>query len=179
MTSIVVVTGGASGIGAAICTELAIRGYSFELGEGLSAGARRNLDAALAALLSWLAQLPIDQVWPILLREGLEPLTPHTKTDRMAIEADLKQCQVRGFATSDEENELGVRAIAAPITILKLTGERHCVGVVSVAAPTSRMSQPELEAHAPLLKATVARLGEIWPMDAKSQSMPPMYKTAH
>ena len=132
-----------------------------------------------AAGKAWLAQLPVQQVWPILLREGLEPLTPHTKTDRAAIDADLRQCRERGFACSDEENEMGVRAIAAPITILKLTGERHCVGVVSVAAPTSRMTQSELEAHAPLLKATVARLGEIWPMDDKSQSIPPVYKTAH
>jgi DNA-binding IclR family transcriptional regulator len=132
-----------------------------------------------AAGKAWLAQLPVDQVWPILLREGLEPLTPHTKTDRAAIDADLRQCRERGFACSDEENEMGVRAIAAPITTLKLTGERRCVGVVSVAAPTSRMAQADLEAHAPLLKATVARLGEIWPMDDKSQSIPPVFKTAH
>lgn len=33
---------------------LTIRGYSFELGDGLSAGARRNLEAARSALLHWL-----------------------------------------------------------------------------------------------------------------------------
>jgi len=36
------------------CLLLAIRGYAFELGDGLSSTARRNLDAALAALEAWL-----------------------------------------------------------------------------------------------------------------------------
>ncbi len=127
----------------------------------------------------WLAQLPPAQVWPILLREGLDPLTPHTKTERTAIEMDLQLARDRGFASSDEENELGVRAIAAPICICNIKDERFCVGVVSVAAPTSRMSQAELEAHAPLLKATVARLSEIWPMDFKTNAIPPSFKTTH
>ncbi|MSP36336.1 MAG: IclR family transcriptional regulator [Limnohabitans sp.] len=153
-------------------------------------GARRSLHIdpnyrltigynTLATGKAWLAQLPIDQVWPIFIREGLEPLTPHTKTDRTAIDADLWLCHERGFASSNEENELGVRAIAAPISIAKLSGERCCVGVVSVAAPTSRMTQLGLEAHPPLLKATVARLDEIWPMDDKLQSIPRVYKTTH
>jgi hypothetical protein len=30
-----------------------------------------------------------------------------------------------------------------------------------------------------LLQATVARLGEIWPMDDKSSSIPPVFRTAH
>lgn len=132
-----------------------------------------------AAGKMWLAQLPPDQVWPILMREGLESLTPHTKTDRSAIEADLQLARERGFASSDEENELGVRAIAAPICISRVKGERFCVGVVSVAAPTSRMSQTELEAHAPLLKATVARLSDIWPMDFRTHVAAPSLKTSH
>lgn len=44
------------GIVAPPCMLLAIRGYSFELGDELSAGARRNLAAALAALVAWLPQ---------------------------------------------------------------------------------------------------------------------------
>jgi hydrogenase maturation protease len=36
------------------CRLLAIRGYSFDLGTGLSPGAQANLDAALAFLADWL-----------------------------------------------------------------------------------------------------------------------------
>ena len=43
------------GVDAPPCRLLAIRGYSFELGDDLSEGARQNLDAALTRLLSWLA----------------------------------------------------------------------------------------------------------------------------
>jgi len=36
------------------CRVLAIRGYGFELGEGLSDGARANLEAATSHLIGWL-----------------------------------------------------------------------------------------------------------------------------
>ncbi len=44
------------------CHLLAIRGYAFELGDGLSAGAQRNLDAARTALLHWLTPVTNTQV---------------------------------------------------------------------------------------------------------------------
>ncbi len=40
---------------------LAIRGYSFGLGQELSAGARQNLEAALALLVPWLSQSDADR----------------------------------------------------------------------------------------------------------------------
>ncbi|MEY3519471.1 MAG: hypothetical protein RLZZ177_186, partial [Pseudomonadota bacterium] len=60
MTSIVVVTGGASGIGAAICTELSSRGYTVVVTDMDEAGAKsvasglpgahaRKLDVTLAS----------------------------------------------------------------------------------------------------------------------------------
>ena len=40
------------------CRLLAIRGYGFELGAGLSPGAQANLGAALSFLIAWLGRAP-------------------------------------------------------------------------------------------------------------------------
>ena len=59
-------------------------------------------------------------------------------------------------------------AIAAPIMVTTLTGERECVGAVSLAAPTNRMNERELMACHPQLLATVKRLAQIWPLEPRT-----------
>ena len=117
---------------------------------------------------SWLSTLPFETALKHMLRQGMKPMTKHTKTSSKAIRADLEQTRKRGYATSFEETELGVIAIAAPITVTALTGARECVGAVSLAAPTNRMNARELVACSPLLLATVARLAQIWPLEPRT-----------
>jgi IclR family acetate operon transcriptional repressor len=117
---------------------------------------------------SWLATLPFEEALKYMLREGIKPLTKYTKTSAKAIRAELELTRKRGFATSFEESELGVVAIAAPIMVTSLTGERECVGAVSLAAPTNRMTARELVACSPQLLATVERLAQIWPLEPRT-----------
>lgn len=117
-----------------------------------------------AAGKAWLYTLEPDQAWEILQDAGIERCTPHSKTGRKEIEADLAESRKRGFALSYEENELHVGAIAAPIVVRQPSGQTECVGVVSVAAPTSRMSAQELCALAPSLLKGVAKLSDMWPI---------------
>lgn len=126
-----------------------------------------------AAGKAWLSTLPLQKVWEILPREGLQKLTVHSKTESKDIEADWKRTRMRKYAVSNEENELGVRAIAAPIMVDLASGERTCVGVVSVAAPTSRMSQREIEALAPLLLIAVEKLSQMWPIGGRTFKVMP------
>jgi DNA-binding IclR family transcriptional regulator len=144
-----------------------------------ASGARRSLQIdpnySLDAFLhstaigkSWLATLPFERALKYMLRQGIKPLTKHTKVTTRAIRAELEATKKRGFATSFEETELGVVAIAAPIVVTTLTGERECVGAVSLAAPTNRMSERELVACGPQLLATVARLAQIWPLEPRT-----------
>ncbi|MBB3747652.1 DNA-binding IclR family transcriptional regulator [Mycolicibacterium sp. BK634] len=70
---------------------------------------------------------------------GLKPLTTKTIVDRAALDADLDTVRVRGYATDDEENTLGVRcfavvlrygtppqdAISASIPVSRLTPDRE------------------------------------------------------
>jgi DNA-binding IclR family transcriptional regulator len=117
---------------------------------------------------SWLATLPFELALKYMLREGIKPLTKYTKTSAKAIRAELELTRKRGYATSFEESELGVIAIAAPIIVTALTGERECVGAVSLAAPTNRMNARELVACSPQLLATVERLAQIWPLEPRT-----------
>jgi len=117
---------------------------------------------------SWLATLPFETALKYMLREGMKALTKHTKTTAKEVRAELELTRKRGYATSFEESELGVIAIAAPIMVKTLTGETECVGAVSLAAPTNRMNPRELVACSPQLLATVERLARIWPLEPRT-----------
>lgn len=117
---------------------------------------------------AWLATLPFELALKYMLREGMKPLTKYTKTTASEIRSELELTRKRGYATSFEESELGVIAIAAPILVTSLAGERECVGAVSVAAPTNRMDARALTACSPQLLATVERLSQIWPLEPRT-----------
>jgi len=117
---------------------------------------------------SWLCTLPFERALKLMLRQGIKPLTRHSKVAMEAIRAELAAAARRGFATSFEETELGVSAIAAPIMVTTLANETECVGAVSLAAPTNRMSERQLVACGPLVMRTVERLARIWPLEPRS-----------
>jgi IclR family acetate operon transcriptional repressor len=118
---------------------------------------------------AWLATLPWDEAWALIRAEGIEPFTPHTITGQSEIEADIAACGRRGYAVSFEENELGVGAVAAPIVVRLVSGATECVGAISLAAPTNRMTRTELEALSPLVVAATRELAAIWPIDARPE----------
>jgi IclR family acetate operon transcriptional repressor len=115
---------------------------------------------------AWLSTIPFEQAFRFMQDQGIERRTAYSKTTEEALRSDLADAAARGFASSFQEQELGVGAIAAPIVVTTLAGRRECVGAVSLAAPTSRMNEDELQQCAPRLKETVARLAQIWPLEA-------------
>lgn len=119
---------------------------------------------------AWLSTMPFTAALNVMLQHGIEALTPFSKSSISDIKAELDHASKVGFALSYEENELGVGAVAAPIKAVTLGEARECVGVVSLAAPTNRMSRSDLEACGPIVKQTTSRLGEIWPLEARARS---------
>ncbi len=117
---------------------------------------------------AWLSTMPFENALKLMRRQGLRTLTRNSKTTIKALRADLELAARRGFSASHEESELGVSAIAAPITVRNLADARECVGAVSLAAPTNRMSVKEFEGCAPSLIETVERLGKIWPLEPRT-----------
>lgn len=117
---------------------------------------------------AWLSTMPFGRALKLMLRQGIVPLTAASKTDVKAIREELELSVRRGFSCSFEETETGVIAIAAPIMVMALGGERECVGAVSLAAPTNRMNESTLIACAPQLLRAVDRLAHIWPLEPRT-----------
>ncbi len=98
-------------------------------------------------------------------RIGTEPFhqeTPHSITTMKRLRKDIEAVHKRGFATSCEEAEPGVGAIAAPIVTAH---SRRPVGIVSIAAPTARVSCKELEAWSDRLLQVARQLADVWPTE--------------
>ena len=62
-----------------------------------------------------LAALPPEELARYLDTADLRPLTPHTIADRAGLEAELATVRAQGWCLLDQELELGLMSVAAPI----------------------------------------------------------------
>lgn len=89
------------------------------------------------------------------LNEPLPALTPHTITERAVLEQELEVTRQRGYALDDEEYEIGMRCVAAPIQ----NAAGRTVGVISLSGPVSRMSMDRIERELlPALRACAEQI---------------------
>ena len=88
------------------------------------------------ALLAFQPEEWIDRV----VARGLPPSTPNTITDAKAFRRELAAVRTRGYAVDDEESEIGLRSMAAPIR----ADSGHVVAAISVAGPAHRMARKAL-----------------------------------
>lgn len=92
--------------------------------------------------------------------ENIKQYTPNTVCDQDEITRQLKRIVETGYAVDDEELEIGVKSIGAPIRDYT----KRVIGAVSVAAPTMRFSAERMNTSLiPLIKEAAddlsARLG--------------------
>jgi len=73
----------------------------------------------------------------IIREKGLPQLTVNTIVDPSVLREHLKIVKRQGFAIDDEENELGVRCVAAPV----FDGKRRPVAAISVSGPALRVTK--------------------------------------
>jgi IclR family KDG regulon transcriptional repressor len=99
------------------------------------------------------------EVFDRVVRQGLPARTPQTITDPLALRKALDGVRARGCAIEDEESELGMRCIAAPLR--NDTGE--VVAAIGLGGPVSRLSKKALVTFIPHVIETAgaisARLG--------------------
>ncbi len=69
--------------------------------------------------------------------------TEHTIVDRATMKAELVTIRQRGYAVDNEEREVGVRCIAAPI----FRADGTVMGAVSVSGPSVRISTDRVEEY--------------------------------
>lgn len=84
----------------------------------------------------------------------LEPLTEFSITDRDAFRADIEQVRRRGYAVMDEENELGMRAVAVPV----FNAQGYAFASLATAVPVFRLSLEDLVALVPVLQEAASEL---------------------
>jgi DNA-binding IclR family transcriptional regulator len=96
----------------------------------------------------------------IPLPHDLPLRTIHTLIDKAVIQRHLQDVRAQGYAVDDEENDIGVRCIAAPI--LDSSGE--AVATVGISGPAVRVTRERIGALAALVveagKELTARLLE-------------------
>jgi IclR family pca regulon transcriptional regulator len=102
----------------------------------------------------------------ILERIGRKPLarrTPHTLTTASELLTEIRSVRERKYAVSDEELELGLRALAVPV----MGANDEIIAAVSVSAASARVRSadlrrrfaPVLQSYARLVAEAVAKAG--------------------
>jgi IclR family pca regulon transcriptional regulator len=110
-----------------------------------------------------LADLPGDELDAFLADVELEPFTEHTITDRGRLRAVIDGVRENGWALMDQELELGLRSVAAP---LRTNGRTVAALNVAVGAPRVSLDElrgailPELVSAAARISAALERAGQ-------------------
>jgi DNA-binding IclR family transcriptional regulator len=88
-----------------------------------------------------LAFSPDDEIDDFLKNTKLVAYTENTITDPSELKKDLQEIRKKGYAYSDQEVDVGARAVAAPI----INSDLHLVAGLCVAGPIHRMKDEKLK----------------------------------
>ncbi len=104
------------------------------------------------AILAFQSSEVVERV----IRTGLAARTPQTITDAQRFKMVLAGVRQRGCAIEDEESELGMRCIAAPLR----NDAGEVVAAIGIAGPVSRLSKKALASFIPYVVGTAAAISE-------------------
>jgi IclR family transcriptional regulator, KDG regulon repressor len=86
----------------------------------------------------------------------LKPRTPHTITDVVELKKQLNKIAREGVAFDDEEHELGLRMVAAPVR----DWDQNIIASIGVVGPANRISRPRMFELAPLVKQYASQISQ-------------------
>lgn len=95
----------------------------------------------------------------LLERVELDGFTPRTTTARTAFREEVAAVGAQGFAVEDEEHELGIRAVAVPVT----GPSGHAVAALAVSSPAYRTTVAGAMRSLPVLRAAAEHLAVVLP----------------
>ncbi|UUU29429.1 IclR family transcriptional regulator [Streptomyces sp. CA-210063] len=101
-----------------------------------------------------LSGLSDDELTVLMDRVGMPARTEHTITGLDALRAELDRVRAQGFALDEEENEIGVRCLGAPVRDAK----GAIVGGVSISSITYLESRETLLGWTDLIRTTADAL---------------------
>lgn len=88
-----------------------------------------------------LASFPEEEVNRFLRKKNLPRRTDNTLTDPVQFKEHLKGVRRRGYAVDNEENEVGIRCVGAPI----FDQSRRAVAALSISGPAFRITLERIE----------------------------------
>jgi IclR family transcriptional regulator, KDG regulon repressor len=86
--------------------------------------------------------------------QSLKSRTPKTITSTEALEAELSRVRLNGFALDDEENEMGICCVGAPI--FDYTGS--VIAAISISGPNGRIDRERCLHLGPLLRESAQKI---------------------
>lgn len=92
----------------------------------------------------------------IVKDKGLPRLTEQTITDPDVLQQELDKIQSEGYAIDNEENESGIRCVAAPI----LDSSQHVIASVSISGPTIRITHEKVPELANMVVKTCRQISQ-------------------
>jgi len=103
------------------------------------------------ALLAGLSDATIDMLFP---KKALPRRTEHTVATVAALKEQLAVIRRHGFALDNEELELGLRCIAAPI----IDHSGSVVAALTIAGAASRLTMAKIDSYVAKIKACAAKI---------------------
>jgi DNA-binding IclR family transcriptional regulator len=103
------------------------------------------------ALLAGLSDATIDMLFP---KKALPQRTEHTVATVAALKEQLAVIRRHGFALDNEELELGLRCIAAPI----IDHGGSVVAALTIAGAASRLTMGKIDSYVAKIKASAAKI---------------------
>lgn len=101
-----------------------------------------------------LAFMPPPELERYVAGGNFHALTPRTITTREGLIAELQKVRTQGYAIDDEEFELGLRCIAAPI----FAGDR-VIAAISSSGPSTRFAPAAFDSIAAEIMRTASAIG--------------------
>ena len=120
---------------------------------------------ATASGKALLATLPSDHAMQMIMKNGglknPEKYGPNVLRSVEALLRELKATARRGYGVAVNEAEFGVTALAAAV---RLGEQGPALGTVSIAGPSTRMTEKRVYELAPLVLRSAAELSQLWPL---------------
>jgi len=89
-----------------------------------------------------------EQIDQLIEKRGLPRFTNNTLTDKAALQRRLEEVRQKGYATDEEENEIGLRCVAYPI----YDYTDKIIAGLSITGPSSRITEALMEERGHYLK---------------------------
>lgn len=90
------------------------------------------------AIMAHLPEVEVERIWK---NSDIKRFTEYTITDLDIMKKNLEEIRKNGYALDEEENELGIRCIGAPI--FDHTG--NVCGAISISGPTIRVTKEKID----------------------------------